>query len=291
MKFHERDNRYERYLPPADNRYDYVWFDAEESPEGVLLAKRIQAESYVNMQIVRPEGLITLENGDRIISPTVSNPSGDSYVALGDNHTEYVLGVEKGTTDIDPLTGRLVAWRKFYAPLDALPAYQFCNDRLSPEGERYLRAVDADPFRKLAEPEALGKTMNANPGTIKEFVRNEIQRARGTGEVWFMGLVEKTVYQSWVHNWGPSAVRQIGESKLLTNPHNYNDVALVPTVVDIDKFYGNMAYDIMSNGAHPNDPRVANFLYMSNGVSDDELGMKLTAFRKWARRVTGENDD
>lgn len=161
---------------PRNDGYDYTYFSPQQNPDGELLAKQIQAQSYVAMRIVRPEGLITLANGAQIMAPEVTNPSGSHYQAPPNSRTEYVIGIEKGSTDLNPLTGRLVTWKKYYAPLDELPAYQFGKDKLWPEGEAYLRQVAADPQYTLVEPEGLGKTKRAGGGVVKELIRRDTAR-------------------------------------------------------------------------------------------------------------------
>ncbi len=286
------NNRFESYVPPRDNLYDYRWYWDEQVPDVVLLSKQIQAQSYVTMRLVRPEGLVTLPDGTQIVAENVSNPSGVETNDVVPGHTQYAIGVRKDTDDLSPLTGKLVAWRKVYRELERLPAYEFCQDVLWPAGEQFLREVVADPNRIIAEPEALGKTRAAEAGVIKEFIRNEIQRVYGTGEIWFMGLVEKTAYRSWVHNWGSVAVCQIGEPKRLTNPLKYDDVLLVPTVIDVDNFYVNMAHDIMMRGPDQDDKLIANFVYMAHGINDEKLGADIAAFRAWAvaRMNAGDGD-
>lgn len=279
------ENRFDIHLPPREDRYQYYNFTPENHPAGVLLAKQIQAQSYVEMRIVRPEALLTLPDGSQIISPDATNPSGVMYEPPEDSYIEYTLGVRKGTTDPSPTTGDMVAWKKLYTSLDGLPEYQFCKDDLSPESERYLREIDANPHLTLVEPEALGKTLGAGGGAIKEFIRNEVQRAYGKGEIWFMGLVEKTVYQSWVHNWGPSAIRRIGDSKNLPHPMIVEDVALVPTIVDIDNFYANMVHDIKTSSGKDALRKLVNFLYMAEGLSDVALGEEIATFRVWAEKA------
>lgn len=282
MKTDGIESRFDSHEPPRTDKYDYSYFTPEENPDGELLAKQIQAQSYVNMRIVRPEGLITLANGAQIMAPSASNPSGVPYVPIVGSRAEYALGIEKGTTDLNPMTGRLVAWKKLYAPLDALPAYQFSKDVLWSEGEQYLRSVEADPGCVLVEPEALGKTINAGRAVVKEFIRAEIQRVLGRGEVWFMGLVEATAFESFVHNWGQTAVKQIGPSKQTFHPQMCSGIALVPTVMNIDSFYDNMAYDILTPGNKFAERQLTNFVYMSDGVSDTTLGSELAEFRVWA---------
>lgn len=293
----ERGNgyRYNSHIPPREDKYQYYYFSSGDNPWGESLIRQIQAQSYVNMKIVRPEGVVAVrdDNGNEIniLSPDVTSPSGTVYEAPSNSRMEYALGIEKGSSDFSLESGRLVAWRKFYAPLDTLPAYQFCKDDLSESAKEQLEQVAADHNLALVEPEALCKTTSAERGAIKEFIRAEIQRAYGKGEVWFMGLVEKTVYDSWVHSWGATAVRRIGKSKKLTHPHNFEDVALVPTIVDIDSFYASMAHDILI----PDNPSTArllkNFIYMSNGMSDSMLGEELANFRNWAQSMVtnGEN--
>lgn len=290
MRSFEDNNRFESSAPPSDNNYDYRWFWDDEMPSIRLLSQQIQAQSYVTMRLVRPEGLMTLPDGTQIVAPAVSNPSGVESTDIDPGHTQYAIGIRKDTADISPLTGQLVAWRKVYKPLDQLPAYEFCHDTLWPEGEQYLRTIAADARKVIAEPEALGKTQAAEAGVIKEFIRHEIQRVYGSGEVWFMGLVEKTAYKSWVHNWGAVAVRRIGDPKLLTNPLNYDDVALVPTVIDVDNFYANMAHDIMTRSDTPDRKLLNNFIYMAHGVSDERLGSDVAAFRVWAINQVNTNN-
>jgi hypothetical protein len=283
-------DRHELVNSPRADEYDYCDFPAVDNPEGVLIAQQIQAQSYVNMKIVRPEGIITLPSGEKIIDPMVSNPTGEIDEEVEKEYIEYSIGVEKNTHDLDATTGKLVAWRKVYAALDALPAYKFCQDGLWlwQEGEHYLRYVAADTSLVLAEPEALGKTIHAEKGVIKEFIRNEIQRSLGKGEVWFMGLVEKTVYHSWVYNWGPTAVMQVGLAKRLENPNNFDDVALVPTVMEIDNFYINMMQDIKNLGDEQSKRRLVNFIYMSDGLSDEVLGPDVAAFRRLALDIVAQ---
>lgn len=291
MRLFEGNNRFESYVPPSDNNYDYRWYWDDEMPAMVLLSQQIQAQSYVAMRLVRPEGLVTLPDGTQIVASAVSNPSGVEPTDVDPGRTQYAIGIRKDTTDISPLTGKMVAWRKVYKPLDRLPAYEFCRDTLWSQGEQYLRTIAADASKVIVEPEALGKTQAAEAGVVKEFIRNEIQRVYGSGEVWFMGLVDKTAYRSWVHNWGAVAVRRIGESKLLTNPLNYDDVALVPTVIDVDNFYTNMAHDIMTRGGTLDDKLLTNFVYMADGMSDEQLGRDLAVFRDWAIEQTNSNNE
>ena len=282
-----RSNKYESgidfYEQSRIDTYDYQFFSPEENPEDELLIKRIQAQSYVNMRIVRPEGLMTLANGSEVLSPEALSPSGVHYAIPDDSLTECALGIKKGTTDFSPITGSLVAWKKLYTHLDALPAYQFNKCNLWLEGEQYLRYVEASSDLVLVEPEALGKTVNAGGGAVKELIRAEIQRALGKGEVWFMGLVEGTAFESFMHNWGQTAVRQIGAPKRVIHPWMYENVALVPTVMDIDNFYSNMKYDILTPGNKSVERQIVNFVYMTDGVSDIKLGPELAEFRDWCR--------
>jgi hypothetical protein len=292
----ERGNqhRYNSLIPPREDKYNYYYFSDGDNPWAETLVRQIQAQSYVSMEIIRPEGVVSVldsqGNTIKILAPEVTNPSGVRYDAPAGSHIEYALGIEKGSAEFSMETGRLVAWKKLYAPLETLPAFQFCKDDLSEESRAYLEQADGGQNLVLVEPEALGKTASADKGAIKEFIRAELQRAYGKGEVWFMGLVEKTVYQSWVHSWGPSAVRKIGKSRKLVHVHSYDDVALVPTVVDVDNFYANMARDILAE-ADPSKSRLLDrFIYMTNGLSNAKLGNELTEFRDWVKLRLAERD-
>lgn len=282
--FEER-NYFDTYVPPKDNRYDYCDFRAEEWPEAELLAKQIQAQSYVDSGFVRPEGLVTLENGEQILASDIAVPAQVSQGGVNGAWTEYSIGIEKGSIDTDPVTGKLVAWKKSHAPLDALSTYQYCRDSLWPDWEGYLRGVDAYPALELVEPEALGKTKNAGRRVVTEFMRNEVQRAQGKGEIWFMGLVEKTVYRMFVRHWGPLAVRQIGEPKRLVHPDVDESVMLVPTVMDIDCFFQDFYDHIVTFGDEIPPSLLANFVYMTEGVSDAALGSELADFRRRAKEI------
>lgn len=111
---------------------------------------------------------MTLPDGTQIVvPPAVSNPSGVESTDIDPGHTQYAIGIRKDTTDMSPLTGKLVAWRKVYKPLDQLPAYRFCQDTLWPQGEQYLRMIAVDANRVIAEPEALGKTQAAETGNCQ----------------------------------------------------------------------------------------------------------------------------
>jgi|GEM_PF-3742728 len=284
MRLFEGVGRPGEYEPPVSNRYEYRDFRAETWPEGELLARRVQAKSYQASGFVRPEGLVC-ENGVEVLAADIARPSDVPPEVESGAWTEYSIGREKDDADWDPETGKLVAWKKYHAPLDALPTYRFCRDNLWDGWSEYLRAVDADPARELAEPEGLGKTSD-DPGVIKEFMRNEIQRAQGKGEVWFMGLVETTVFGSWLHYWGPRAVRKIGDPKPLVHPH-VEDVRLVPTVMDIDRFYVDFYSYLRSLGDKLTLKQLADFVYMADGISDTALGAEVADFRTKARQIIG----
>lgn len=273
------------------DKYDYCDFPADGNPEGVLIAQQIQAQSYINKNFVHTDGLITLEGGEQVLAPDIANPADADLIATRPDWTEYSIGVAKANSDLDPLTGEMVAWKKRYAPLDALPTYTYCKDHLWPGWEEYLRTIDMSPTVWLAEPEALGKTINAGKGVVTEFMRNEIQRVYGKNEVWFMGLVEKTVFQTFIRNWGPLAVEQIGEAKRLEHPMVSPDVKLVPTLMDIDKFYLNFYYHLQTLQSQNELTQVHlnHFLYMTSGISDEKLGKKVARFRASIRN--DDNDD
>ena len=253
-----------------------------------MIARQIQAQSYLNNQFVTPEGLVVLETGQQVLAHDIADPS--EIPSVLSNWTEYSLGVAAGTSSLDPICGELVAWKKRYAPLDALPTYVFCKDHLWPGWEEYLREVDANPYAQLAEPEALGKTINAGQGVIIEFMRNEIQRVYGKNEVWFMGLVEDTVFKLFVRKWGSLAVEQIGDSKQLDHPHVNPEVKLVPTVMNIDKFYLSFFHHLRALSARGQltQKHLDHFIYMTDGLSDDDLGWKLSKFRARLLKVGNE---
>ncbi len=276
--------RPESYTPVREDSYQYYYFSSGDFPGGELLSKQIQAQSYVNRGLVHPEGLITVEDGKQILAPDIATPSDVSL----DHHIEYIVGCEKGSIDFDPNTGKLVTWKKNYAPIDSLPTYTYCKDSIWNQWNKYLREVDENPNLKLVEPEGLGKTENAGRGVVTEFMRNEIQRAMGKGEIWFMGLVEQTVYKSFVHNWGPYAVRQIGEPKQLDHPHVDESVNLVPSVMNIDRFFYNFAHAIVISGNDYNQRLLGNFVYMTEGMSDKKLGPQIAEFRAHAEQVLKE---
>jgi len=284
----EQYNRLGSHEVYRDDNYDYCHFFSEESPDGVLLARQIQAQSYVNMKITRPEAVVELPNGAQVLADEATNPSGVAHEPVEGFRTEYILGLKKGTTDLNPVTGELVTWRKSYAALEQLPAYQFLKSNLFLEGKLYLQAVEADPSLVLVEPEGLGKTKNAKNGVIKEFIRSEIQRSLGRGEVWFMGLVEGTTYRSFVHNWGSAALRQIGAARPIVNNYTHRNVALVPTVLDVDNFYRNLASDIAASQGVERDTLLASFVYMTEGASDEQLGAEAAALRQQIRYANPE---
>lgn len=282
MKSIETSGRSERYEPPASNRYEYCDFSSETWPAGSLLARQIQAKSYLANGFVHPEGIVE-EDGVGVLASDIATPGAVALEATDDAWMEYSIGIKKGSTDWSPETGNLVAWRKYHARLDDLATYHFSREGLWNGYEEYLRTVDANPALKLAEPEGLGKTSDDH-GVVKEFMRNEIQRAQGKGEVWFMGLVEKTVFGSWQHYWGPLAVRQVGEPRALE--HRYvHDVRLVPTVMDIDRFFAQYYEHLKAQGDDLTPKQLKDFVYMADGMSDEVLGSEIAAFRAQAMQI------
>lgn len=287
-------HRYESYIPPRDDKFQYYYFDGADHRLGMRLTEQIQAQSYVANKFVSPEGMVVIADTDgkdiRVLAPDIVNPS----EPVNQNYrTEYIVGIEKGTHDIDPQTGSMVAWRKNYAPLDAMPTYNFCKDNLWSGNEEYLRKTDSDNRLILVEPEGLGKTAGAGKGVIKEFMRNEIQRSVGKGEVWFMGLVKNTVFEMFVANWGDTAVQQIGEPKQLEHPLINSDVKLVPTIMEIDHFYDRFYahYQSMRYAGKLRMEHLEHFVYMTNGMSNHGLGHEIAAFRDWAAQIVARGHE
>ncbi len=282
MKTYENGERGGAYRLPVDNKYNYRDFRSETWPEGVLLARQIQARSYLASGFVSEAGIVH-EDGAEVLASDIATPF-DMQPDVSDGiWMEYSLGVEKGEVGTNPKTDKMVAWRKYHAPLEKLPTYRFCRENLWPGWDEYLSAVDADPTCELTEPEGLGKT-TADHGVIKEFMRNEIQRAFGKGEVWFMGLVEKTVFGSWVHYWGSLAVRQIGDPKQMEHQH-VKDVRLVPTVMDIDHFFEDYYAHLKAQKDGLTSKQLSDFVYMTDGMRDSALGTEIAAFRKQAKET------
>lgn len=288
MHPYEGEKRPDSWLPPRRDRYQYYRFDALDHPQGVLLTHQIQAQSYLDARFVRPEAIVTLPGGERVLSPDIANPS--AAIDPKWRRTEYVLGIERGTSDLDPRTGSMVAWRKYHAPLDELPTYRFYRDHLWQEGEEYLRLVNENPALTIVEPEGLGKTTHAGPGAIKEFMRDELQSNLGSGQILLMGLVGKAAFRAFTHWFGPVAVKQLGEPKRLEHPYIYPDVTLVPTAMDVDNVYGDMMGSIIAESAR-DERRLHNFVYMTNGLSNAALGSEVAGFRAWAQERTGNKGD
>lgn len=269
-------SRREQYVPPADNKYAFHQYFSEWSPAEVLLAKRIQAQSYVHMGFVEPEGLATLGEDDSGAPITILTPDIDTPVELPRHAapywTEYVIGYEKGSDDLSPETGKMVTWKKMYAPLDAMPAYQLSGNDLWDGWEDALRQV---PPHQLVEIEAMGKTKNAGSKAIAELMKNELLRVQGKGEIWYFNIVN-TTYDAFVRMWGPLAVRQVGNPRPLEHEHINKDLRLVPGVIDVDNFYRNIMNTITSPYAYKS---MEMFLYMTNGIASDVLDDDIADFR------------
>ena len=70
-----RENRHELSTPRRKDEYDYCDFPAMNNPEGVMIARQIQAQSYLNNQFVTPEGLVVLETGQQVLAHDIADPS------------------------------------------------------------------------------------------------------------------------------------------------------------------------------------------------------------------------
>jgi hypothetical protein len=264
-------------MPPRSDRYDYSYFSPDQNPDGVLLAKQIQAQSYMNMNFVHPEGVITLPNGAKILDETIDNPAGPLPHVSSNTNAEYVLAVEKGSTDMDPLTGKLMTWKKCYSKLEDMSAYHFSRDVIWGEWNEYLQRI-SEGNGKLVEIEAMGKTKNAGPHAISELMRNELHRSMGKGEIWFFTIVDRT-HEAFTHSWGPTAVRQIGTARQIDHPHVYKNVRLIPGIIDVDNFFTNSYHDILKKDNPFALKQMHNYLYMTEGLSDEQLGDERAAFR------------
>jgi hypothetical protein len=279
----ESESHYNFNMPPRADEYDVMHYDNQTSPAMVLLAKQIQAQSYVDSRFVKSDALVDATEGAKILSSDIDTPV-KIEVDSSRYRTEYAIAVKKDNPDLNPLTGTMATWKKYYAPLDALPAYQFCKPHLYPIGEMYLRYFDQDPHSQLVEIEALAKTKNAKSRAIFELIRNELQRAAGEGEVWYFSIVDKT-FKTFVENWGPTAILQLGEPKRLVHPNVYEDVRLVPAALDVDRFLRNMANDILAPGNGHVEKQLASFIFFSEGLSNNQLGEELVQFKIEALRI------
>lgn len=231
-------------------------------PALVEEALQIHAEGYVNMRFVKPEAL----------TPGGVLP-GDIDKARGDT-VEYFVSSGREVDAGNRLSTQRATMRKISIPsgfgIDFLPAYKLCADSLEPKYREYLESIE-DPSTSVKEIAALARTKGANPIAVFELLRDALQDAREHEEVWFFSIVSET-YDSLVDNFGPHAIKRVGESIAFDDDRIGDGIKLVPALVKTDLFIDEIQRTIMQSSDKRERIRLTrSFMFFTEGLKSEDL--------------------
>jgi hypothetical protein len=261
----------------SKSRKDHYWirsFSEKEHPELASLSWEVHGEGYVNEHFVLPEALT--EEG--FLPPDIDKARG--------NTVEYYLSSGWDVDPLNKLTREHATMRKISIPagetVESLPAYQLCKDHLYPDYDEYLCSIE-DPSATVKEIAALARTENASPMAIFELLRDSWQESYTKGEVWFFSIVS-TTFQSLVENFGPNAIKQVGDPVTFDDGRISNNIELIPAMVQTDLFIDEMRRTIMeSDNKQQREQLTRSFMFFTEGLKDKDLSSDSVEFRDYIR--------
>lgn len=251
--------------------YFIQYFTEDSNADLAKKAWEVHGEGYVNEGFVAEDAL--LDDG---ALPT------DIDKARGQN-VEYYLATGREVTRQDGSPAERATMRKINIPegerVSSLPAFQLCKDTLYPEYRDYLESIE-NPAGTVKEIAALARTKEASPMAVFELLRDGLQDSLGEdGEIWFFSIVSQT-YDSMVENFGPDAVKQIGEPVSLDDLRVNDEVKLVPAMVNTTTFIDQLRSTIEATTDSKRFKQLTrSFMFFTEGVPTTNLSNESAEFR------------
>lgn len=220
-------------------------FNERTDAAAVQVARQVHAIGYADMHFVNDEALMP----DGTLRPDIDK-------ARGDNVDYYLLinpedEVKKATL------------RKISGDVWDLPAFGLTTHNLTKDGLQEL--LEAENVKEIA---ALARTPEAKQMLVFELLRDAFQEAIGNNETWFFSIVSST-FASLEGQFGPLAIRSIGEPIAFDDERISEDISLVPAILDVDNFLNAVAGAAAAETDSAKQMQyVRTLMYFADGVDD-----------------------
>jgi len=259
---------------PTSNRYIHVQFTEAESPALAQAAWRLHAQGYVDSGFVTEDAI----GADGFLSPDIDKSRGPN--------AKYHLALDHdGAYEATMREINLTAGMTY----EDHAAYKLCKDGLYPWAEDQLAQLQAQGTN-IKEIAALARPLRSSPLAVFEIIRKAMHASLGKDEVWLFSIVADT-HDSLVHAWGADNLPVIGADTTINDPRVRKHVALRPALLFPDTFNETLLKSLeQANSAHASAPSrqtdeamktlSRNFLFFTEGLSDDQLGMRVAHARK-----------
>lgn len=252
----DRDVSFETETPRVERAdvYSYDKFTEGDNPNRAYLARKIHAAAYLGEGFINPNAIT--ETGELVAE--LDKLRGDGV--------EYYIGQTKDEVGISTIRkGDAQLWGGF----EFLPGYKLCADVISPEAKATLVAAEAEG-RPIKEIGAFGHIPEVSSEAGLEILRDVIQEAQGTDEVWFFSMVAPKL-KKLQYIFGPLAIRSIGEA-ITINDERTKGVQLAPAYVDMRTFYDDIYAAIVTEPDARKRERYVRYLrYFTEGYPSEKL--------------------
>ena len=247
-----------------NDQYTHLRFIGDESPVQQKEALRIHAEGYRTMGFVNDEAIDANGFLDLALDKTRTIPGCEYYIAINP---------EK---DDDRATLRIVRSVED-GKYTTLPAYEATKGKLFPSGKKLLENLSSNGHT-IKEISALAKTEKASPLSIFELLREIIQDACNSNDVWFFSIVSRT-FDSLVKNMGKSSFIIIGEDVHIDDSRVNPNIMLKPAIFVPKLFYSNLMKDIETMPNNYSKKRLnQNLNFYAQGLQNPQLITQISAF-------------
>lgn len=255
--------------------YVYQRFSEQTNPDLAMVARQVHARGYRGEEFVHGDAIMD----DGSLTDDIDKARG-SYV-------DYYLGYERGENgECTPVSTLRKVNIPYGGTLDDLPAYALCKDQIYAKDREWLDNLP-NPQRIIKEISSFAHIPEVGPMAGFELLRNALQDSLGSHEVWLFSMVADR-YQSLVKNFGPVAVRQIGEAVPIDDPR-VNHVKLIPAIVDTDLFLQQVHDSIVNEEDESQKRRIARSFYMfTESLADYDMSTDVATM---SRQLRGETQD
>lgn len=232
----------------------------------IAQALRIQADGYTNdKEFVEPHAV----EEDGALPDDIDEARG--------KNVDYIIGIPKDSKKdfADSGLEQGVSVRKMHIPeggsLKDLPFYKKSYESLYPDYSEYLDSVDPSKIKEIA---ALSKLPGTSNKGVFEILRAVHQDALGKGEVWVFSIVS-TTFNVFKHEFGDTAIQQIGDKVKFQDERIKENVELVPAILHPDVFIDELRRAALAECETGNTQQahriMRSFAFFTDGLSNDQL--------------------
>ena len=170
--------------------------------------------------------------------------------------------------------------------VEDLPAFQLSKSGFYSEGPAFLHNLERDGYQ-IKEIAGLARTKDASASSVYELLRGVFHDSLTRNEAWFFSIVSST-YDAITRYFGQTAFTVIGDDVKINDYRVNERIQLRPSILIPDNFLTSLLYDIERSTDHKAQIKlIGMFIYLTDGLTDDLMGDKVSNYRRELRKLLG----